>query len=64
MSFDGSEFYFNQWPELYGQKFGSLTCRFDDAIVMGIKVGFSSLLFLLLFWREGSLVRVAHVPLR
>ena len=37
VSFEGSEFYFSQWPELYGHKFGSLTCRFDDAIVMGIK---------------------------
>ncbi|EKX53191.1 hypothetical protein GUITHDRAFT_84343 [Guillardia theta CCMP2712] len=36
-SFDGSEFYFKEWPELIGNRFGDLVCRFDDAIVMGVR---------------------------
>ena len=35
-SFEDSEFYFAPWPELYGAHFKSLTCVFDDAIVLGI----------------------------
>jgi hypothetical protein len=37
VSFQGSEFYFNAWPQLYGEAFGSLTCRFDEAVVLGMK---------------------------
>uniref|UniRef100_A0A7S0EYY4 RCK N-terminal domain-containing protein n=1 Tax=Hanusia phi TaxID=3032 RepID=A0A7S0EYY4_9CRYP len=36
-SFEGSEFYFKEWPELIGYRFGELVCRFDDAIVMGVR---------------------------
>lgn len=32
MGFEGSEFYFDTWPELYGKSFYEITCRFDDAI--------------------------------
>lgn len=37
MGFEGSEFYFEEWPELKGKTFQEITCRFDDAIPIGIK---------------------------
>jgi len=37
MGFEGSEFYFEEWPELTGQKFSDIVCRFDDAVPIGIK---------------------------
>lgn len=37
MGFEGSEFYFEEWPELKGKTFQQITCRFDDAIPVGIK---------------------------
>ena len=38
MGFEGSEFYFKEWPALAGATFGSVAYRFDDAIVVGVKV--------------------------
>jgi hypothetical protein len=32
LGFEGSEFYFQHWPELVGKSFYEITCRFDDAI--------------------------------
>lgn len=37
MGFEGSEFYFEEWQELKGKSFLEITCRFDDAIPIGIK---------------------------
>lgn len=37
MGFEGSEFYFEEWPELTGRTFYDLTCRFDDAVPLGVK---------------------------
>mmetsp|Transcript_48970 Transcript_48970/g.76389 ORF Transcript_48970/g.76389 Transcript_48970/m.76389 type:complete len:392 (+) Transcript_48970:3-1178(+) len=37
MGFEGSEFYIESWPALYGKTFLELTCRFDDAVPIGIK---------------------------
>mmetsp|Transcript_1185 Transcript_1185/g.2399 ORF Transcript_1185/g.2399 Transcript_1185/m.2399 type:complete len:700 (+) Transcript_1185:168-2267(+) len=37
IGFQGSEFYFDEWPELVGKSFFDLTCRFDDAIPAGVK---------------------------
>lgn len=37
MGFEGSEFYFEEWPELTGMTFYDITCRFDDAVPIGIK---------------------------
>lgn len=37
MGFEGSEFYFEEHPELTGQSFYDITCRFDEAIPLGIK---------------------------
>lgn len=37
MGFDGSEFYFEEWPELAGESFYDIVCRFDDAVPIGIK---------------------------
>ncbi|CAJ1961877.1 unnamed protein product [Cylindrotheca closterium] len=37
IGFQGSEFYFDEWPELVGKSFFELTCRFDDAIPAGVK---------------------------
>ncbi|KAL7532696.1 hypothetical protein ACHAXR_004791 [Thalassiosira sp. AJA248-18] len=37
MGFEGSEFYFEEWPELTGKTFYDITCRFDDAVPLGIK---------------------------
>lgn len=37
MGFEGSEFYFEQWPQLTGLSFYDITCRYDDAIPLGIK---------------------------
>ena len=37
MGFEGSEFYFEEWPELSGKTFHDITCRFDDAVPIGIK---------------------------
>ena len=37
MGFEGSEFYFEEWPELTGKTFYDITCRFDEAIPIGIK---------------------------
>eukprot|EP00286_Rhodomonas_abbreviata_P025993 CAMPEP_0181292280 /NCGR_PEP_ID=MMETSP1101-20121128/2421_1 /TAXON_ID=46948 /ORGANISM="Rhodomonas abbreviata, Strain Caron Lab Isolate" /LENGTH=789 /DNA_ID=CAMNT_0023396737 /DNA_START=350 /DNA_END=2721 /DNA_ORIENTATION=+ len=37
MGFEGAEFYLKNWPELEGKKFSDITCRFDDAIPIGLK---------------------------
>jgi len=37
MGFEGSEFYFDTWPELYGKTFREITVRFDDAIPVGFR---------------------------
>jgi len=37
MGFEGSEFYFEEWPELVCKSFYEITCRFDDAVPIGIK---------------------------
>jgi len=37
MGFDGAEFYFEKWPQLFGKTFLEITCRFDDAVPIGIK---------------------------
>ena len=37
MGFEGSEFYFDTWPELYGKTFYEITVRFDDAIPAGFR---------------------------
>mmetsp|Transcript_11245 Transcript_11245/g.22265 ORF Transcript_11245/g.22265 Transcript_11245/m.22265 type:complete len:821 (+) Transcript_11245:92-2554(+) len=37
MGFDGDEFYIQNWPELEGLSFDDITCRFDDAVPIGIK---------------------------
>jgi len=37
MGFEGSEFYFEEWAELSGKTFYDITCRFDDAIPIGVK---------------------------
>ena len=37
MGFEGSEFYFEEWPELFGKSFFEITCRFDEAVPVGIK---------------------------
>ncbi|KAL7547490.1 hypothetical protein ACHAWF_010782 [Thalassiosira exigua] len=37
MGFEGSEFYFEEWPELAGKTFFDITCRFDEAIPIGVK---------------------------
>lgn len=36
MGFEGSEFYFEEWPELIGKSFFEITCRFDEAVPLGI----------------------------
>ena len=38
MAFEGSEFYFEEWPELRGKTFRELLCAFDGAVVVGLKV--------------------------
>lgn len=38
IGFQGSEFYFSEWPELVGKSFFEVTCRFDDAIPSGVKM--------------------------
>ncbi|TMW63514.1 hypothetical protein Poli38472_002455 [Pythium oligandrum] len=37
LGFDGNEFYFKEWPECVGVKFGELAERFPDAVPLGIK---------------------------
>mmetsp|Transcript_3204 Transcript_3204/g.6750 ORF Transcript_3204/g.6750 Transcript_3204/m.6750 type:complete len:828 (+) Transcript_3204:90-2573(+) len=37
MGFEGSEFYFDTWPELYGKTFKEITVRFDEAIPVGFR---------------------------
>eukprot|EP00961_Rhodomonas_salina_P252680 3415461-Rhodomonas_salina.4 len=37
MGFEGAEFYLKNWPDLEGQTFMDITCRFDEAIPIGIK---------------------------
>eukprot|EP00961_Rhodomonas_salina_P176952 2385847-Rhodomonas_salina.1 len=37
MGFEGAEFYLKNWPELEGKTFMDITCRFDEAIPIGIK---------------------------
>jgi len=39
MGFVGDELYFAEWPDLVGKTFLQITCRFDDAIAVGIKCG-------------------------
>ena len=38
MGFEGSEFYFKEWPELTGSTFGSICFRFDEAVPVGVKL--------------------------
>ena len=38
MGFEGSEFYFKEWPELVGSTFGSVCFRFDEAVPVGVKL--------------------------
>lgn len=44
IGFQGSEFYFSEWPELAGQTFFEVTCRFDDAIPAGVKTASGKIL--------------------
>ncbi|KAL7517511.1 hypothetical protein ACHAWX_002430 [Stephanocyclus meneghinianus] len=37
MGFEGSEFYIEEWPELIGKTFYEITCRFDEAVPIGIR---------------------------
>jgi len=37
MGFEGAEFYLENWPQLEGLEFGAITCRFDEAVPIGIK---------------------------
>mmetsp|Transcript_38832 Transcript_38832/g.47315 ORF Transcript_38832/g.47315 Transcript_38832/m.47315 type:complete len:699 (-) Transcript_38832:227-2323(-) len=37
MGFEGDEFYIEEWPELIGSTFYEITCRFNDAIPVGVK---------------------------
>jgi hypothetical protein len=37
LGFDGSEFYFESWPKIVGETFLQITCRFDDAVPVGVK---------------------------
>ncbi len=37
VGFEESEFYIQQWSELTGKTFQEITCRFDDAVPVGIK---------------------------
>lgn len=37
LGFDGNEFYFKEWPECTGVRFGELAERFPNAIPLGIK---------------------------
>ena len=39
LGFDGDEFYIEKWPALTGKSFCDITCRFDDAVPIGIKQG-------------------------
>ena len=39
LGFDGDEFYIEEWPDLVGKSFFDITCRFDDAVPIGIKRG-------------------------
>jgi len=39
LGFEGDEFYFEEWPELHGKMFFDITCRFDDAVPVGVKRG-------------------------
>ena len=38
MGFEGSEFYFKEWPALVGSTFGSVCFRFDEAVPVGVKL--------------------------
>lgn len=37
IGFEDDEFYIKHWPELIGQTFHDITCRFDDAVPVGVK---------------------------
>lgn len=37
LGFEGDEFYLEEWPELHGESFLKITCRFDDAVPIGVK---------------------------
>jgi hypothetical protein len=37
IGFEGSEFYFKEWPELVGKTFYEITCQFDHAVPAGVK---------------------------
>lgn len=39
LGFDGDEFYIEEWSDLVGKAFFDITCRFDDAVPIGIKRG-------------------------
>jgi len=38
MGFEGAEFYLEKWPQLTGLTFGDITCRFDAAVPIGVKL--------------------------
>jgi Trk K+ transport system NAD-binding subunit len=44
IGFQGSEFYFSEWPELAGKTFFEVTRRFDDAIPAGVKTASGNIL--------------------
>eukprot|EP00586_Coscinodiscus_wailesii_P021362 CAMPEP_0172505778 /NCGR_PEP_ID=MMETSP1066-20121228/188898_1 /TAXON_ID=671091 /ORGANISM="Coscinodiscus wailesii, Strain CCMP2513" /LENGTH=698 /DNA_ID=CAMNT_0013282515 /DNA_START=263 /DNA_END=2359 /DNA_ORIENTATION=- len=37
IGFEGDEFYTEYWPDLEGKTFTEITCRFDDAVPVGVK---------------------------
>lgn len=39
LGFDGDEFYFEEWSQLHGKTFLDITCRFNDAVPVGVKRG-------------------------
>jgi len=39
LGFDGDEFYIEGWSALVGKSFFDITCRFDDAVPIGVKRG-------------------------
>merc|ERR1712125_120127 len=43
LGFDGDEFYFQEWPELEGVRFGELSERFPTAIPIGIRNQFGEI---------------------
>jgi hypothetical protein len=37
IGFEDDEFYIKHWPQLAGKNFYDITCRFDDAVPVGVK---------------------------